>query len=516
MNLDLSFYWKLLLRRMPVMMLFILACSGLGVITAMKLPDTWSSSAKLLVERPQITQVETIETDAVEQLDVIQQKLTTRANLIDIANRFDVFENIRAMEPDEVVERMRSATDIRRSAGRNEATLMTISFEGRSGQIVSNVVNEYVTLALAESVENRVSRAENTLEFFEQEAQRLGAELDRQSARIAVFKSENSDALPEDQSYRLGRQTLLQERLARLERDLTANQAKRREIIEIYNATGRIGPGGGSVARRSPEQEQLRAAQAELENALSVYSDSHPLVIRQRALVARLEATVAAQTDAAAPAEGADEDRSPGEALLDATLAEIDNQIEFIQSDIDSTTAELRNLQGAISQSSANGIELAKLERDYENIQTRYNSAVNNLNSARMSERIESTAQGQRITVIENANVPQIPSGPDRTKIAALGVLAGLGLAGGYFMLLELLNRTVRRPAELIGRFNVTPITVIPYLETRRRRILRRSGLVAAMLAVVIGVPWGLWYIDNNYLPLEIVVQKGMQRLGLG
>lgn len=516
MNLDFAFYWKLLLRRLPVMMLFILACSGLGLITATKLPDTWASSAKLLVERPQITQVETIETDAVEQLDVIQQKLTTRANLIDIANRFDVFEDIRSMEPDQVVERMRQATEIRRSAGRDQATLMTISFEGRSGRIVSDVVNEYVTLALAESIENRVSRAENTLEFFDQEVERLGAELDRQSSRIAVFKSENAAALPEDQSYRLGRQTLLQERLARLERDLAANQAKRREIINIYNATGRVDPNEQSLARRTPAQEQLIVARAELEHALSVYSDSHPQVIRRKALVDRLEAAATAQAQVMNAPEGAAEAKSPAEALLDATLAEADNQMEFIQSDIDSTVAELEALQGAISRSSANGIQLATLERDYENIQTRYNSAVNNLNAARMSERIESTAQGQRITVIENANVPRVPAGPNRVKIAAVGVLAGLGLAAGYFMLLETLNRTVRRPAELFGRFGVTPITVIPYMENRRRRLARRGGLVVAMLAVLIGVPLGLWYIDTNYLPLDVVVQKGLQRLGLG
>jgi len=516
MNLDLAFYWKLLLRRLPVMMLFILACSGLGVIAAIKLPDTWASSAKLLVERPQIAQVETIETDAVEELDVIQQKLTTRANLIDIANRFDVFEDIRDMEPDEVVEQMQEATDIRRSAGRDQATLMTISFEGRSGRIVADVVNEYVTLALAESVENRVSRAENTLEFFEQEVERLGTELDRQSGRIAVFKSENSNALPEDQSYRLGRQTLLQERLARLERDLTATRAKRDEIVGIYNATGRIGQGGQIAARRTPEEEQLMVARAELEHSLSLYSESHPVVIRRTALVDRLEAAVAAQTDTMLRQDEATEERSTGEALLEATLAEIDNQTEFLQSDIDDTLAELETLQGAISRSSANGIQLATLERDYENLKTRYNAAVNNLNTARMSERIESTAQGQRISVIENANVPRIPAGPDRVKIAALGVLAGLALAAGYFMLLETLNRTVRRPAELVGRFNVTPITVIPYMETRRRKLARRSGLVAAMLAVLIGVPLALWYVDTHYLPLDLVVQKGLQHLGLG
>lgn len=513
MNLDLAFYWKLLLRRLPVMMLFILGCSGLGVITALKLPETWATSARLLVEAPQITQVKSVEMDAVEQLDIIQQKLLTRANLIDIANRFDVFEDLREMEPDSVVQEMQNATRIRRTAGRNQATLMTIRFEARTGQVAADVVNEYVTLALQENAEIRLSRAENTLEFFEQEVERLNQDLDRQSASIALFKTENADALPEDQSYRLGRQTLLQERLARLERDQTAAQAQRREILRIYETTGRVNQDQGGRPR-TPEQEQLVVAKAELEHARSLYSETHPRITRLKALVSRLEAVVSAQTTAAAGSE--DTQASPEEAMLQATLAEIDSRLEFYADDIVTTQEEQDGLQRAISRSSANGIELAALERDYENIQTRYNAAVNNLNSARMNERIETTAQGQRITVIENANVPRVPAGPNRLKIGLMGVAAGLALAGGYFMLLELLNRTVRRPAELISRFNITPITAIPYMESPGRRLMRRTALITATLVVLLGVPAALWYVDTNYLPLEIVVQKGLSKLGLG
>ena len=54
MNFDLQFYWKLFVRRLPVMMLFVLVCSGLGLITAYKLPDVWSTSARLLLEEAQI------------------------------------------------------------------------------------------------------------------------------------------------------------------------------------------------------------------------------------------------------------------------------------------------------------------------------------------------------------------------------------------------------------------------------------------------------------------------------
>lgn len=91
-----------------------------------------------------------------------------------------------------------------------------------------------------------------------------------------------------------------------------------------------------------------------------------------------------------------------------------------------------------------------------------------------------------------------------------------MALAGGYFMLLEFLNRTIRRPAELVQRFNITPITTIPYIESSGRKIARRSGLILATLIAIIGVPAVLLYIDTNYMPLDIFVQKALDRLGIG
>lgn len=517
MNLDLKFYWKLFIRRFPVMLLFVLVFSTLGVITALKAPETWSTTARLLVEDPQIPDemvASTVATDASEQLEIIQQKLLTRANLIDIANRFEVFENIREMEPDTVVDGMKDATTISRYAGRNQATLMTISFQARSGQIAANVVNEYVTLVLEENSEFRVSRAESTLTFFEQEVERLGEDLDRQSTQIALFKADNIEALPEDQNYRLGRQALLQERVARLERERSATVQQRDEVLRIFESTGMV---GGSAQRlRTPEQEQMIVVEADLERAISLYSENHPRVIRLQARLDRLQAIVTAQLEANAGIQDLESNASPQEFMLQANIAQLDGRLQLIDADLTSTKDELGGLQEAIADSSANGIALSALERDYQNIQARYNAAVNNLNSARMSERIESTAQGQRITVIENAVVPRVPTGPDRPRTAIMGAAFGIVLAGAYFMLLELLNRAIRRPEELISRFEVTPIAVVPYMESRTQRLIRRGSIIATTVLVLLGVPLLLWYIDTQYLPLELIVEKGLDKLGLG
>jgi uncharacterized protein involved in exopolysaccharide biosynthesis len=518
MNLDLRFYWALLLRRLPVMTLFVLIAAGLGVATALKLPDTYTTSARLLVEAPQIPErmvASTVQTDAVEQLDIIQQRLMTRANMIDIANRFSVLEDIRQMDPGRVVKQMEVATQIRRSAGRGQATLLTIRFTARNPQIAADVVNEYVTLILQDSTATRAEQVTGTLQFFQQEVQRLGEDLDGQSVAITRFKAENADALPQEQSYRLGRQALLQERFGRIERDISAAETQQREIIDIFENTGQV-RAGASQTRRTPEEAQLAAAQSELELALATYSETNPRVILSRARIARLEEMVAAQT-ANAPADADEAEQvSPQEALFNATLAEIEIRLTTLRAEEVTTRAELEALQGAISRSAANGIALSSLERDYENIQGRYNAANNNFNQARMSERIETTAQGQRISVIEYANAPSVAAGPNRPRIAIMGLAVGLALAGGYFALLEVLNRTVRRPAELTGRFNIVPLATIPYMESRRHRFARRGGMIVAMLIVITGVPAALWYIDTNYQPLEILVQKMLDRVSLG
>lgn len=520
MNLDIGFYWAILLRRLPVMALFILLLSGLGGVAALQLPNVYSTSARLLLEGPLIPDSmvsSTVRMSGVEQLEIVEQRLLTRANLIDIANKFSAFEDLNQMVPDSVVKAMRDATTIRRTlAGRGgqRATLMTISFDARSPQIAAAVVNEYVTLVLQENAKFRKTRAENTMEFFEQEVQQLNNDLDSQSVAIALFKAENSNALPQDQAYRLGRRTLLQERLGLLERDLKTLEQRRENVIRMFEVRGSLTQ-GSSGEQLSRHEQQLIESKAELENLLDNYSSEHPAVIRLKKRIDRLEADASAQNAASSGSEE-EEEISPEQARFDAVLAEIDSEADALKTTIDNATSELEELLQNTSRSASNAIQLAELERDHEIVQTRYASAVANLNAARMSERLETTAQGQRITVIESANVPSVASGPNRLLIAAIAIVAGIGLAVGYFVLLEVLNRVIRRPAELVERFDTEPITTIPYMESRGERLWRRTGMILAMLAVLIAVPAGLWYVDTFYLPLEIIVKRGLDQFGLG
>ena len=510
MNLDLQFYWGLLLKRLPAMMALFLLSAAVGIIAAFSLPPSYQTAARLLVEAPQIPDnmaASTVQTDGGEQLEIIEQQLMTRANLLEIANKFSVFTNMRNMTPDAIVAAMYEATRIDRNAGFNQPASMQLAFEARSGQIAADVVNEYVTLILASNNEFRLSRVENTLEFFNQEVDRLGAELDQQSLKIVAFRSENTTALPDDLAYRQGRQTLLQERLGQLERERASVNRQRTDIITIFESTGRIQ--AGAQNQLTPEEQQLAQLRIDIDQARAIYSETSPQVRLLAGQIGQLEATIAGR-----PADGSQTTASPA-TLLDITLAELDSNIEELTLQIEETNSELDKLEASIAATATNTIVLDGLEREYSSIQQRYDVAVTNLNQARMGERIEVSSQGQRITVIEAANVPLDPSGPNRKLISAMGIGAGIGMAVGLFILLELLNRRIRRPAELRMRFDITPLGVIPYMESRREKLARRALRVAAFCAVLIGVPALLWYIDQSYMPLEVLAAKLFDKLGV-
>lgn len=506
MNLDFKFYWTLFLRRLPVMAALFLFCAGIGVALAIKLPTLYSTTARLLVEAPQIRDL-AVDGNRGEQLAIIQQRLMTRANLIDIANRQKVFSDNPGMSPDAIVSAMRAATNIRRTGGRNRATLMNVGFTARNGRIAANVVNEYVTLILQENTRLRAGQAESTLAFFQQEVDRLNTELNLQSERIVAFKNENAGALPDSLNYRLNRETLLQDRVGRLEREIANLRDQRARIIEVYEATGRIQ--APQQQQRTPAQQKLAQLQAQLENLRLVYSESHPRVTVVQTQIDQAEAQVAAEGGSSG------EEEASQESILNIALAQIDGQIESIEENLSEDLERLDELRVSVEQTATNGIALDALERDYANAQQQYSDAIARRDQAQVSEQIELSSRGQRITVIEQANVPNRPSSPNRPMIMASGIGAGLVAMAGLFLLLELLNRSVRRPIELTSSLGITPLATVPYMETRCHFWVRRSLKLALLVAVIIAVPVGLWAVDQYYRPLDLIYDRLLAQLGL-
>ena len=507
MNFDLNFFYQLFLRRLPVMIVIFALCAGIGVAMALTLPPRFEASAKLLVESAQIPGITSQESDAPRQLEIIRQRLTTRSNLIDIANKYKVFADEGPMTPDEVVSEMRNQTRIELRSGRTQATSMSISFNASRSGVSADVVNEFVTLVLNEDTGIRTTKSRQTLEFYSQQVQRLNDELSKQSAGIVAFKEANKEALPEGLDYRLDRQSTLQERLNLAARD-RASLIDQRDRLQTFKT-----PTGDQAIVLTPDQQQLQALEAELSSALAVYSAGNPKVRLLNARIAQLQAKIEA---APIQSDGETETQVPAVAkVYDLQLAELDSRLLFIDEEMRRTTAEIDVLRDAIEATPTVAIRLEELEREYENTQVLYNQAVSERAVAQTEDQIVENVKGERVTVIEQAVAPSAPNSPNRKLIAGGGVFAGSALAAAFFLMTELLNRTIRRPIDLSKALGIQPLVTIPYLEEahvlRRRRALKTIFVVGILIAI----PIGLWALHTFYLPLDLVIEKVMERVGL-
>jgi polysaccharide chain length determinant protein (PEP-CTERM system associated) len=516
MNPELRYYLSVFVRRLPLFLLVALSISSSAIAFAVILPTVYSANAVLLVEQAQIPDelaASTVQVGAREQLQILQQRLMTRANLIEVARDFEVYEDIGLLNPDQVVNRMRDDTIFRSQVGREQATLLTIEFNGRTSAIAAGVANEFVTRVLADNARQRVRQAEDTLSFFEQEADRLGTELDLQSARILKFQNENADALPDSLDFRMGRSTLLQERLSQMARDRSLLEDQRARLVELFNRTGGVDP-ATAAATQTFEQRRLEELRNQLSLALAVYSEESPQVRLLRNQLTTLEQDMARQAASPPdPAQEPDAPAAPDATLLDLQLAEIDAQLEFMEEQFTAVQTELEELQDTIRRTPNNSIALEALQRDYENVQAQYNRAIDRLSAAVTGERIESLSKGERISVIEQAIAPTEPSKPNRPLIAAAGTTLGFGAATFLVVLLEVLNKSIRRPIDLTNGLGITPLATIPYISTRGEKLRRRLLILTALAVVLIGIPAALYVIHYQIMPLDLVVDKVLERI---
>lgn len=520
MNEMVSFYGRLLVRRAPVMLVLLLLCITAAVMVAQRMKATYVSQARMLLQEQEISEslaASTVQIAALEELRLLREQVTRRAVLIDIAHEYDVFENIRSLAPDDVVEGMRGALEINISGGTSRSTgpqpaLLEITFSARSGQIAADVVNEIMTFIESENVTVRSGSAGQTLAFFERQVERLGEELEINSTRIAEFQAANADALPADQPFRLQRQAVLQQLLTSSERELRALRDARARTIDIFEATGNVG--NDPIAQLSPAEQELAQLRSDLRRARTTFSETSRQVQQLVIEIEQLEAEIAEQATLPTPVEETSPE-DPTAPLLNLQLAEIDSRIDTLEGEISDAQAELVALEAAIDRAPRVGTNLDTLQRAYDLVQLEYDDMRRSLTQARTGVQVEQSGRGQRLVTLDPPVVPSSPSGPGRTTIAAAGAVLGLLLAAGYFVLMELLNRTVRRPAELVHALDITPLATIPYIETRIQRLTRWSMRAAAILLVLIGVPAGLWAVNQYYLPLEELTELVMSQLGL-
>ncbi|MBP1887297.1 GumC family protein [Sinorhizobium mexicanum] len=516
-DVDLRFYISILWRRLPYVLTITILALAISVLVARALPPVYRASAKILVEAPQIPADlarSTVPTTAVDQFQIIQQQITTREYLLALADKLDFYGNNLSGEKlsggeelssEDIVEDMRSRITFEQLdslSAKTGTSIFDVSFEAGEPVLAAKTVNELVAMILRSNQRQRTDRAGDTLRFFDREVARLGSELNRLEADILKFKSKNKDTLPESLDFRRRQQISQQERLTLLEREEAALRSRRSSLTDAY-ATGTPSAVSGPV---TPEQQMLQDLNRALAEQLAIFSENSPNIIALRARIVSLQRGLMSNqaTDTSASKKAL--------SGLELQLSDTDQRLEIIGREKTAITQSIADLTQSIVATPASETALNSLERNRLNVQTQYNAAIARRAEALIGEQIELRSDGGRFSLLEPASPPQSPISPKRRRIVAIGAAAGIGLSLALVALLEILNRTVRRPSELAQLLQYQPLATIPHIPTpaearaasRKRGVAR--GIAAALVAA--GIPGTLATIHYYYSPIDLIFQK--------
>lgn len=164
---------------------------------------------------------------------------------------------------------------------------------------------------------------------------------------------------------------------------------------------------------------------------------------------------LAEQSERPATAERLKKDYREQLATLDAQRALLDSRKRELELQIE-TSPEVERMLGTY-------------DRRLEQLQDELNQVSTRRNEAEMGFLIEAERQAERLTVIEEAAIPDYPVTESRKKKAILGAAASFVAAFALAVLLEMRHPVLRSAGQLERELGFRPVVTVPYLDGDRR-----------------------------------------------
>jgi uncharacterized protein involved in exopolysaccharide biosynthesis len=198
------------------------------------------------------------------------------------------------------------------------------------------------------------------------------------------------------------------------------------------------------------------------------YTNDHPDVMKTKADIAEVQKKLKEVNAAAANATDSTDKASATEP---PEIRQLRLQIHQYQSVIEQATLDQKRLQSSISvyQSRTNmspGVEeqYKLLTRDNDNAQALYKDLLAKKNSAEVGKGMEDQQEGEQMTILATANLPDAPSFPFRPLFAAAGMGGGLALGVVIAIFLEFSDKSIRTEKDAAAIMDLPLLISVPWL----------------------------------------------------
>jgi protein tyrosine kinase modulator len=486
---------------------FVLIATTASLITHY-LPNRYRSETLLLVVPQQVPETyvrATVSTRIEDRLQSISQQILSRTKLEQIIQDLNLYADRRKTEiMEDIVERMRKDIDVEIVKG----DAFRLSFTSNDPRTAMRVTERLASFFIDESLRDRESLAEGTNQFLESQLEDARRRLTETEKKLEEYRRKHDGQLPSqleanmqglhntEMQLQALRDSLNRDRDRRLLLDRQVADASAPEAIAPMSL-----PAVGEDGQKGTAAEQLRAAQSNLQAMLLRLRPEHPDIIRMRRTIAELQRR--ADAEAAERPVSSDAPLTPGEALRRSRLQDAKAEIQALDLQIASKTAEEKRLAGIIGTyqqrieaAPTRESELTELTRDYSTLQLNYQSLLTKKQESQISANLERRQIGEQFKILDAARLPEKPASPDRPRLYLLGFALAIAVGLGLAFVTEYFDKTLRSEEDVRLVLNFLVLATIPNIQptsaSKRRRLLAASAATTVVLAGAITAAWTL------------------------
>jgi uncharacterized protein involved in exopolysaccharide biosynthesis len=234
-------------RRLAVILLITFVGCAISVALALSSIPTYTAIAVVQIEDAQVAGTNTsvgamvdnrASLDTRRTVQLIEQRVMSRGSLVEIMDKYDLFNDIPGMTPAMRLDAMRTSVTVEAIASGEpwqpvqSVSGMVITVNLNDPQKAADVANEVLDRVMEEARSRSIDRAQVELQFFVGEETRIREEIAAAEAVVADFKSANAEVLPENI-------TVLQSELTTLNASLLT---LRQEILSLESNSARTRP----------------------------------------------------------------------------------------------------------------------------------------------------------------------------------------------------------------------------------------------------------------------------------
>lgn len=221
----------------------ILGVAAAGIIAsaiyAKSRPDTYEASAVIEVQGAQVAGADGTSGSA-QLMQSIEQRLTTRDNLLAVIERHGLYADLPALTTEERAWTLRQNLTFMPIAAAGNATfgapaqISAIVISARDGdpEKAARVANDFAQGVLDMSSSGQLERARDTVAFYRDEAARLSAQIAAIDAEVAAYKNANDAALPAVAEAQRDELVGLEAEMRTLDQSLVALIEEQRQLAE--------------------------------------------------------------------------------------------------------------------------------------------------------------------------------------------------------------------------------------------------------------------------------------------